>query len=71
LLQNVEALVRLGLGKDPRLKNATAYIRDKQDDNGRWPMEYNYTGKTWVDFGVKKQPNKWVTCRAVRILKVI
>ena len=69
LLQNVEALVRLGYGDDPRLANALELIREKQDDQGRWPMEYSYTGKTWVDFGPKKQANKWVTLRALRVLK--
>lgn len=69
LLQNVEALVRLGLGKDPRLKNALEYIVNKQDTDGKWPLEYSYTGKTWVDFGKKKEPNKWVTYRAVWVLK--
>ena len=71
LLQNVEALVRLGYGGDPRLKNALALIREKQDAEGRWALEYDYTGKTWVDFGAKKQPNKWVTLRALRVLKAI
>jgi hypothetical protein len=69
LLQNVEALVRLGYGNDPRLANALALIREKQDGDGRWPMEYSYTGKTWIDFGEKKQANKWVTLRAARVLK--
>jgi hypothetical protein len=69
LLQNVEALVGLGYGKDPRLGRALKIIRDKQDGQGRWPMEYDYTGKTWVDFGVKKQPNKWITLRALRSLQ--
>jgi hypothetical protein len=69
LLQNIESLVRLGLGSDPRLKNALDYIRNKQDEEGRWPMEFSYTGKTWVDFGANKQPNKWVTFRAARVLK--
>jgi hypothetical protein len=32
-------------------------------------LEYDYTGKTWVDFGLKKQPNPWVTLRALRVLK--
>ena len=71
LLQNVEALVALGYGHDPRLANALQLIRDKQDDHGRWPLEYSYTGKTWVNFGPKKQPNKWVTLRALRVLKQI
>ena len=71
LLQNVEALVGLGYGRDPRLANALAAIREKQDAQGRWPLEYDYAGKTWVDFGAKKQPNKWVTLRALRVLKAV
>jgi hypothetical protein len=71
LLQNVEALVGLGYGDDPRLANALAVIREKQDAQGRWMLEYDYAGKTWVDIGVKKQPNKWVTLRALRVLKAI
>jgi hypothetical protein len=69
LLQNVEALVRLGYGDDPRLAGALEMIREKQDAQGRWALEYDYMGKTWVDFGVKKQPNKWVTIRALQVLK--
>lgn len=69
LLQNVEALVRLGLGSDPRLARALEIVREKQDEEGRWALEYNYTGKTWVDFGKKNQANKWVTLRAMWVLK--
>jgi hypothetical protein len=71
LLQNVEALVGLGFGRDRRLKAALEFVRGKQDADGRWPLEYDYGGKTWVDFGEKKQPNKWVTLRALRLLKAI
>jgi hypothetical protein len=67
LLQIAEALVALGHGNDPRLARALALIRSKQDVAGRWPLEYDYTGKTWVDFGPKKQPNKWVTLRALKL----
>lgn len=69
LLQNVEALVALGYGHDPRLENALELVRQKQDSDGRWPLEYDYAGKTWVDWGPSKQPNKWVTIRALRVLK--
>ncbi|MBM4447127.1 MAG: nitrogen fixation protein NifH [Chloroflexi bacterium] len=71
LLQNVEALIGLGYGNDPRLTNALAIIYDKQDAQGRWLLEYDYTGKTWIDFGAKKQPNKWVTLRALCVLKAV
>jgi hypothetical protein len=69
LLQNVEALAGLGYASDPKLVNALTIIRDKQDAQGRWLMEYDYKGKTWIDFGAKKQPNKWVTLRSLRVLK--
>jgi hypothetical protein len=69
LLQIAEALVGLGYGSDPRLSNTLKLIREKQDSEGRWSLEYDYADKTWVDFGKKKQPNKWVTLRALRILK--
>ncbi len=69
ILQIAEALVGLGYGKDKRLANTLKIIREKQDKNGRWLMEYDYSGKTWANFGVKKKPNKWVTLRALRVLK--
>jgi len=71
LLQNVEALVGLGYGNEPRLANALSIISEKQDSQGCWLLEYDYTGKTWIDFGAKKQPNKWVTLRALRVLKAV
>jgi hypothetical protein len=71
LLQTVEVLLKLGHGDDPRLAHALAIVREKQDLQGRWPLEYSYTDKTWVDFGPKKQPNKWVTLRALRVLKAV
>jgi hypothetical protein len=71
LLQNVEALVGLGYGNDPRLARALNIVREKQDRLGRWLLEYDYAGKTWVDFGTKKQPNKWVTLRALKVLKAV
>ncbi len=69
LLQLVEALVTLGYGRDKRLQQVLALIREKQDDSGCWLLEYDYIGKTWADFGVKKQPNPWVTFRALKVLK--
>jgi len=71
LLQILEALVCLGYGSDPRLANALDFLCQKQDAQGRWSLEYDYTGKTWADFGSKKQPNKWVTLRALRVLKAV
>ncbi len=68
ILQVVEALAGLGMGADLRLKNALEFIHNKQNQDGRWLLEYDYSGKTWCDFGIKKQPNKWVTYRVLKVL---
>ncbi|HAL62066.1 MAG TPA: hypothetical protein DCP08_06640 [Chloroflexi bacterium] len=69
VLQSLEALTSLGLGSDPRLKSALELMLSKQDKQGRWKMEYTYKGKTWADMEKKGQPSKWVTLRALRVLK--
>jgi hypothetical protein len=71
VLQIVETLVTLGYGSDPRLGSALLWVLGKQDDRGRWPLEYDLAGKTWVDFGAKRAPNKWVTLRAARVFKAL
>ena len=71
ILQVVDALVGLGYGRDPRLANALALIRDKQDEQGCWPLEYHYNSKTWINSGRKNAPNPWVTLRALRVLKAV
>jgi hypothetical protein len=71
LLQLVEALAGVGYGRDPRLARAVGLIRDKQDAQGCWLLEYDYAGKTWAEYGPKKQPNPWVTLRAMRVLRGI
>lgn len=69
ILQIAEAACALGLAHDQRLAATLDLIRTKQDEAGRWMLEYSYEGKTWVDFGAKKQANPWVTLRALRVLK--
>ena len=69
VLQNLEVLVALGQANAPRLVHALEMVKSKQDDQGRWKMEYSYSGKTWADIEEKGEPSKWVTLRAIRLLK--
>ncbi len=71
ILQIVEALVALGYGADPRLANALQFIGEKQDAQGRWALEFDYPGKTWANYGPRDAPNKWVTLRALKVLKEV
>jgi hypothetical protein len=69
VLQNLEALTALGCGGDTRLSAGMDLVLSKQDSQGRWMLEYTYNGKTWIDVEEKKKPSKWVTLRALRVLK--
>ena len=70
LLQIAAALVGLGYGKDARMAALLELIRARQDADGRWPLEYSYSTKTWGSYGRVGKPNPWVTLRALRVLKM-
>jgi hypothetical protein len=51
------------------MEHALLWLWEQQDADGRWSLDYSYTGKTWIDFGPKREPNKWVTLRVLRALQ--
>ena len=69
ILETTSNLVDLGYGEDLRLTNALESIVSKQDEDGRWKLENSLNGKMWVDIETKGKPSKWVTLRALRVLK--
>jgi len=69
VLQNLEALSALGHAQNPKLDNSLKLVLSKQNNNGQWLMRYSYNGKMWVDIEKKGNPSKWVTLRALRVLK--
>lgn len=62
-------LADLGYGGDPRLRNALQLILSKQDTQGRWKLENTLNGKMWIDIEKRGEPSKWITLRALRVLK--
>jgi hypothetical protein len=71
LLLNLEALTEAQCADDPRLGDAVGFVLSKQDEQGRWKMEHGYRGKMWQDIEKLGRPSKWVTLRALRVLKRI
>src|SRR5512146_1918410 len=69
ILETVEVLVEAGFKDDPRLAPALDWLRRKQDAHGRWALEDTLNGKMWVNIEAKGQPSKWITLRALRVLK--
>jgi hypothetical protein len=68
VLEVLDVLARAGYGAEPCLAPAWDLILGKQDEQGRWPLEYT-PGRMWTSFGRGGQPSKWVTLRALRALK--
>ncbi len=69
VVQVLEALADVGCAADPRAAHAVEWILGRQDDDGRWRNEYPYAGKMWADIDRRGAPSKWVTLRAVRVLR--
>ncbi|MFZ0493365.1 MAG: squalene cyclase [Acidimicrobiia bacterium] len=59
-----------GVAPDPRLAEAIEHVRSRRSDDGTWPLDWSPTGRVWfdVDDG-PDQPSRWVTLRALRVLK--
>jgi len=55
--------------RDPRLNDALEILRGKQMRDGTWKMENSFNGKTLVDVEKKGQPSKWITLKALQVLK--
>jgi hypothetical protein len=67
VLETAGVLVELGYAD--RIAAALDVIRSKQDAQGRWALEYSFNGKMWVDIEWQGQPSKWVTLRALSVLR--
>ena len=55
---------------DPRMDEALDIVESKRDAEGRWPLDHKYHERLLVDFGDEEgQPSRWITLRALRILR--
>jgi hypothetical protein len=64
-------LCEAGYAHDARLKHAIDLILAQRAANGCWVMQRSLNGKMWADIETKGQPSKWVTLRALRVLKAV
>jgi hypothetical protein len=69
LLEALEVLGELGSAPGPQLAPALDLVRSKRTASDRWMLEHT-PENTWAGFGVVGEPNKWVTLRALRALKL-
>lgn len=64
------ASILTGQAPDPRLAEAIEHVRSRRLDDGTWLLDWKPPGRVWfdVDDGAE-QPSRWVTLRALRVLK--
>jgi hypothetical protein len=68
ILEVMLSLTRLGV-KDERMQDAVEVILDAQQKDGKWLLKDTFNGKMWIDIEEKHKPSKWVTLRAMTVLK--
>ncbi|MEL7654336.1 MAG: nitrogen fixation protein NifH [Bacillota bacterium] len=69
VLEILDILTELGI-KDSRMNEAINIVLAKQDDMGRWRIENSYNSdRLLIPIGQKDEQSKWITLRAMRVLK--
>lgn len=74
LMWNIDALEVLGiltrLGyKDQRMSESIDIMISKQNEEGRWILENTFNGRFQTNIERKGKPSKWITLRALQVLK--
>lgn len=68
-LEILDILTELGI-RDRRMEEAVRLVLSKQDSQGRWRLENAYgSDRLLIPIGQKGDQSKWITLRALRILK--
>ena len=68
ILEIMGSLTRLGV-RDERMQYAIDVILEAQQPDGKWLLKNTYNGKMYIDIEEKHNPSKWVTMRALYVLK--
>jgi hypothetical protein len=69
ILEILDILTRLGV-RDARMQDAVSVVLSKQNEHGRWSNENSYTNeRLLVPLEQPDQESKWLTLRALRVLR--
>jgi hypothetical protein len=68
VLEVLDTLTYLGV-QDDRMEEAIALVKSKRTSEGMWLLKNTYNGKMLCEIDAKNEPSKWITLRALRILK--
>ncbi len=70
ILEILGILTRLGY-RDERMQEALDVVRSKQDSEGCWRLESSWNGRMLVRIEKEGEPSKWISLRALNVLRQI
>jgi hypothetical protein len=68
VLRGLDYFRRSGADPDPRLAEAVAVVRSRQQPDGRWRLDRIHPGRVYFDLEDVGAPSRWNTLRALRVL---
>lgn len=68
VLEILGILTKLGY-KDERMQEDVDLVISKQDKEGRWRLENTFNGRFQTNIEQKGKPSKWITLKALMVLK--
>jgi len=68
VLEVLDVLTGLGL-HDERMSDAIELVEKARGPDGTWALKNTFNGKMLCNIDTKNRPSKWVTLRAMRVLK--
>ncbi|MCH7760218.1 hypothetical protein IIA15_02290 [candidate division TA06 bacterium] len=69
ILRALDYFQAVNASRDQRLAEAIGIVRNNQLEDGRWPLQHRYKGKTFFNLERLGAPSRWNTLRALRVLK--
>lgn len=69
MLRGLEFYARKGALLDSRLQDAIDLLKSRRGDDGLWPLEHEYHAKVFFRMERVGKPSRWVTLRALRVLR--
>jgi hypothetical protein len=55
--------------RDERASEALDLVASRADAQGRWKLQQTFNGRFWADIETKGAPSRWVTLRALEVLR--
>jgi len=71
ILRGLSVVTKLGYFKDERIKDAFEVLLRKQGSDGRWILESSPVGRMHATLEQKGKPSKWITFKALKVIKRI